>query len=138
MNIISKLVSLWNFGKLAKAQPIPEGWHTTVAAASEAATASDKLVLVKVHADWCGYCKNFDDNVSAMTHLSNFLNQSFACALVKEGTHEGKALKKTHKIVAYPCFLVFEKGGKFIGKVRGYDNAPAFIDAVKAVTDSQQ
>jgi thioredoxin-related protein len=136
MNIISKLVSLLKFGKLAEAQPIPDGWHTTVAAASEAAAATDKLVLVKVHADWCGYCKNFDDNVSAGTHLSNFLNESFSCALIKEGTHEGKGLKKTHKIVAYPCFLIF-KGGKFVGKVRGYENTPAFIDAVKIVMNSK-
>lgn len=131
MNIISKLVSFFNFGTLANATPLPAGWFETFDQAAKAAQETGKLVLVKVHADWCGYCKNFDREIESNALLSTYLRENFVGARVKEGTGEGKKLKKTYKIVAYPAFLIF-RNGEFVGKVRGYRSATEFLDAVKA------
>lgn len=130
--MISKLVSLFNFGTLSNATPLPPGWYDTLDKASEAAKPTGKLVLVKVHADWCGYCKNFDLEVESDSPLSKYLNENFVCARVKENAGEAKKLKKTYKIVAYPVFLIF-RDGEFVGKVRGYRNASEFLGDVKAL-----
>jgi len=132
MNIVSKLVSLINFGTLANATPLPTGWYSSFAEAQQAAKTQNKLVLVKVHADWCGYCKNFDKDIESTALLSNYLNEYFVCARVQEHTREGKTLKKAHKVVAYPAFLVF-RGDTFVGKVRGYRSAATFVDALKII-----
>ena len=129
MNIVSKLVSLLNFGTLANATPLPQGWYSTLAEARDVAKKTDKLVLVKVHADWCGYCKNFDQDLESKPVLANYLNEHFVCARVKENTGEAKILKKAHNIVAYPFFLVF-RGDDFVGKVRGYRGARTLADAL--------
>ncbi len=131
MNLISKLLSVFNSGEPKQEEPIPPGWHSTFAAAKDAAKETDKLVLVKVHADWCGLCKSFDNDVSSMQHLSNYLNNQFACARVKETSREGKHFKKTHKIGGFPCFLIYSSSDKFLGKVRGYDSADSFIDSLR-------
>lgn len=130
MNIVSKLVSFLNFGTLANATPLPIGWYSTFADAKEAAKQTNKLVLVKVQADWCGYCKNFDQDIESKPLLANYLNEHFVCARVVESTGEGKTLKKAHKVVAYPAFLVF-RGETFVGKVRGYQGAKTLVDALE-------
>ncbi|CAN5500156.1 hypothetical protein BH10CYA1_BH10CYA1_39530 [soil metagenome] len=132
MNIISKFVSLLSFGTLSNGTPLPVGWSDTFAEAAESAKITGKLVLVKVHADWCGYCKNFDKDIEANAHLSNYLKEKFVCARAKQSTDEGKKLKKTYKVAAYPAFLIF-RNGEFVGKVRGYRNASEFLDAVKGL-----
>lgn len=132
MNIISKLVSLFSFGTLSNATPLPPGWFDTYEAASSAAKESGKPVLVKVHADWCGYCKNFDQEVESSPLLSTYVSENFVGARVKESTGEGKKFKRTYKIVAYPAFLIF-RNGEFLGKVRGYRSVTEFLDAAKAL-----
>jgi len=133
MNIVSKLVSFFKFGTLTNSTPLPVNWYSTFAEAKAAAAqTTNKLVLVKVHADWCGYCKHFDQDIESTPFLSNYLSEHFVCARVKEGTGEGKKLKKAHKVAAYPAFLVF-RGETFVGKVRGYANAPALVDALKTL-----
>ncbi|MBS1954181.1 MAG: thioredoxin family protein [Cyanobacteria bacterium SZAS-4] len=117
---------------MSNATPLPEGWFDTFDGAAEAAKQSGKLVMVKVHADWCGYCKNFDREVDTSPLLSTYVNENFVGARIKEGTDEGKKLKKTYKIVAYPAFLIF-RNGEFVGKVRGYRSVTEFLDAVKAL-----
>lgn len=130
MNFVSKLVSFINFGTLANETPLPVGWYATFAEAMAAAKNSNKLLLVKVHADWCGYCKNFDRDIVSAPSLSDYLNEHFECARVKEHTAEGKKLRKGHKVFAYPAFLVF-RGDEFIGKVRGYRTAAEFLNEIK-------
>lgn len=130
MNVLSKFVSLLNFGTLSNATPLPEGWYESLAEATNVADASGKPVLVKVHADWCGYCKNFDEEVAYVPLLSNYLKR-YVCARVRENSAEGRKLKKEHKVAAYPTFVVY-RNGEFVGKVRGYKNAPSFVDALKA------
>jgi thiol-disulfide isomerase/thioredoxin len=131
MNILSKLVSFVNFGTLSNQTPLPQGWFDSMSAASEEAKNSDKPLLVKVHADWCGYCKNFDEEIAYVPLLSKNLSR-YDCARVNQGSAEGKKLRKEYKIFAYPAFLVF-RDGEFVGKIRGYTNAPVFVDALKAL-----
>ncbi len=130
-NLLSKLVTFINFGTLSNQTPLPEGWYGSLAEATDAAKNSEQSVLVKVHADWCGYCKNFDDEVAYVPLLTNSL-KNYVCARVNQNSAEGGKLKRHYKIFAYPAFLVF-RGGEFVGKVRGYTNAPVFVDALKAL-----
>lgn len=130
MNFVSKCVSYIRFGTLSNQTPLPENWHDSLAAASEAARVSNKPVLVKVHADWCGYCKNFDEEAGYVPLLMNKLGR-YSCARVAENSKEGRKLKKEHKIISYPTFLVFRQD-VCLGKIRGYKNAPMFVDALNS------
>ncbi len=131
MGFISKLLSNFNSGEPKHEQSLPPGWHSAHAAAAAAAKESDKMVLVKLHADWCPVCQGFDNDVSSMPKLSNYLNSQFVCARVDEKSRELKKLWKTHKIVGFPCFLIYSSSNNFLCKVRGYDSADSFIDRLK-------
>lgn len=131
LNALSKLVSFIRFGTLSNQSPLPENWYDSFAAASEVARVSNKLVLVKVHADWCGYCKNFDEEAAYVPLLKNTLGR-YVCARVTENSKEGKRLKKQHKIISYPTFLVLRQD-ECVGKIRGYKNAPMFVDALNGI-----
>lgn len=113
------------------AQP-PEGWFDTYKEALAKAGPENKMVLVKLHADWCGYCKQFDIDISSPGQMTSYIEENFVGARVKESTREGKQFKKTHKIIGFPCFLVFSSSGEFIAKVRGYQGPYSLRDALKS------
>ena len=42
---------------------LASSWHKTLAEAEAEAKKTNKLILVDMYADWCGWCKRFEQEV---------------------------------------------------------------------------
>jgi thioredoxin-related protein len=101
-------------------------WHNLdsgIAAAKE----SHKMMLIDLYTEWCGYCKKLDQNTFTNTELINYLNDKFVCIKVNaEDSHLGKKINKEYKSTGYPCALVFDDRGDFLGQFEGYTNPSGY------------
>jgi thioredoxin-related protein len=82
-----------------------------------------KMILVDLYTDWCHFCKKLDQNTLSDPQVTAYLNEKFICVKVNaENNREGKKIKNNFAIEGYPCTLVFDQTGTFMGKFAGYTN----------------
>lgn len=132
MSLVQKLRFLVSPEARADAQILPAGWSNSLSDALQAAQdTGKKFVLVKVHADWCSYCRKLDLDMAGDSDLAYYVRTNFACARVKENTRDGKVYRKEHKIIGFPCCLIYKSDGTFLEKIRGYPSAEAFFESLR-------
>jgi len=102
----------------------------------ELASALNKYVLVDYYADWCAYCKTFEDYVltdpSVKALLSDFI--LLQVDVTKNDSEDIRLLKHT-SVLAPPTFLFYGPDGKEVRKYRivGEMNTTKFIERVNLV-----
>lgn len=102
-----------------------------------------KMILVDLYTDWCRYCKKLDETTFTDPKLIDYLNDKFVCVKANaETSKEGRRIKKEFTINGYPCTLVFNETGTYLGKFEGCTNASGYkimVDKIinKPVADSQ-
>lgn len=90
----------------------------------ERVLASDKPVLVKFHADWCGYCK-----VLAPTIETLAAEYDDRAAFVAVDVDEGKEIAGEYDVSGIPLVLVFA-GGTVQSRIEGAQDAAAYREAL--------
>src|ERR1044071_1819398 len=105
------------------ATPAELEWKT-IAQALEQAPAANKLLILDVYTDWCGWCKRMDRDTYADSTVREYLNSRFVPSKMnpeKEGklTFDGKEL--THGefgqalgIRGYPATVIFNEQGEVL------------------------
>jgi thiol:disulfide interchange protein len=111
-------------------------WSTSLATSLAQAKLKRKYVLADVYTDWCGWCKRLDRDTFANPQMMSYLNTKWVCAKINaEGSAEGKEVASKYRVSGFPCALVFDPSGKFIGKLSGYfkpdDYQKALEDLIK-------
>jgi len=102
----------------------------------ELASALNKYVLVDYYADWCTYCKTFEDYVltdpGVKALLSDFI--LLQVDVTKNDSEDIRLLKHTN-VLAPPTFLFYGPDGKEVRKYRivGEMNTTKFIERVNLV-----
>ena len=102
-----------------------------------AAKAAGKYVMLDFYADWCTYCKQFEDyvfnNKEVLALLKDFV---LLQADVTANDEKDQALNKFTSVPAPPAILFFNKNGKEIRNYRivGNMDAKTFIKHVKEIT----
>lgn len=105
----------------------------------DAAGAAGKHVMLDFYADWCTYCKQFEDYVfsdkAVQDRLKNFV---LLKADVTANDEQDQALNKHTEVAAPPAILFFDKNGKEIRKYRvvGAMDAKTFLARVNQAIDS--
>ncbi|MCW8986373.1 MAG: protein-disulfide reductase DsbD [Gammaproteobacteria bacterium] len=100
------------------------------------AKAAGKYIMLDFYADWCTYCKQFEDyvftNKSVQTLLKDFV---LLQADVTANDEQDQALNKFTSVQAPPAILFFGKDGKEIRNYRivGNMDAETFIKHVKQI-----
>jgi len=90
-----------------------------------------KYVLADVYTDWCGWCKRLDKEAFSNDGMAKLLNEKFVCVKANaEDKGAGEKLAGQYKVSGYPCALVFDQSGKFIGKVSGYRDPKSYEAAL--------
>ena len=90
-----------------------------------------KYVLADVYTDWCGWCKRLDKETFSNDGMVKFLNDKFVCVKANaEDNGSGQKLAGQYKVAGYPCALVFDQNGKFIGKISGYRDPKGYEAAL--------
>ncbi len=101
-----------------------------------AAKAAGKYIMLDFYADWCTYCKQFEDYVFSNPEVQ-FLLKDFVLlqADVTANDAGDQALNKYTSVQAPPAILFFGKDGKEIRNYRivGNMDAETFIKHVKLI-----
>jgi thioredoxin-related protein len=112
-------------------------WSKEVDKSLESAKHDQKYVLADVYTDWCHWCKKLDQDTFSDSNMVNYLNGKFICIKVNAEDHgEGTKIAKKYRVSGFPCALVFDQSGKFIGKISGYYPPADYQKAVTALVES--
>lgn len=119
-------------GHSASAFNLGLGWKASLESALSEAQQKQKYVLADVYTDWCGWCKKLDKDTFQDAQMVKYLKSKFICVkLNAEGSKEGKAAAKKYHVHGFPCSLVFNTEGKFIGRLSGYMEPDKFQSALE-------
>lgn len=102
----------------------------------EAAKAAGKYVMLDFYADWCTYCKQFEDYVFNKPDVQTLLKDFVLLqADVTDNDEQDQGLSKFTHVQAPPAILFFNKQGMEIKSYRivGAMDHPTFIQHVKKV-----
>ncbi|MGD8925296.1 MAG: protein-disulfide reductase DsbD [Thioalkalispiraceae bacterium] len=100
------------------------------------AKATGKYVMLDFYADWCTYCKDFEDYVFSNPEVQRLLADFVLLqADVTAGDKGDESLLKATGVIAPPSILFWDKDGKEKKKYRivGSMNAQQFIDRVNLI-----
>ncbi len=96
-------------------------WNKQVDKSLEQAKTEHKYVLADVYTDWCSWCKRLDEQTFSDKDMAKFLSGKFVCIKVNaEDNAEGAKLASKYNVKGYPCALVFDQSGTYIGKISGF------------------
>lgn len=96
-------------------------WQHDLRTSLSMAKRTQKLVLIDVYTDWCGWCKRLDRDVYSNAKIAQFVDSQFVpLKMDAEDNGEGQAFAKKLEIRGYPCTVVLDANGKVRGMFYGY------------------
>jgi thiol:disulfide interchange protein DsbD len=99
---------------------------------STLAASDGRFVMLDFYADWCVACKEFEQYTFADPRVVNQLRQfRLLKADVTDNTADDAALLKRFGLFGPPGIIFFDKKGKQVTKVIGYQDAETFIQTLR-------
>jgi thioredoxin 1 len=89
------------------------------------AQAEGSLVLVEFYADWCGRCRDFEQETWRNPDISQFINEEFIC--IKVDVDLNSTLRNMFHVTSLPTVVFLSSSGVEVGRI-GYVSASAFLD----------
>ncbi|MBI2214411.1 MAG: thioredoxin family protein [Acidobacteria bacterium] len=136
MKRISGLAALVVAMTLAPQVAAAGTWHKTVAKAQAEAKQGNKLIVVDLWADWCGWCKRMDQEVFPSETFQAAAKNWSLLKLDTEDGAEGSKVAAQFGIRSLPTLLVLTHDLTLAGVVQGYAPPEQFVARVEAVEDS--
>lgn len=143
--VLSLLILCFADPVFAQTESVPGPvWLPFEDALAEAAK-DDKILLVNVYTDWCGYCKKMDAKVYDRPKVAEALREHFALTKVNPENkwnrieYDGKTYKPAKLIKelggnpakTYPTFLFVKPGAELESmEVRGFHDEEAFLQVL--------
>jgi thiol:disulfide interchange protein len=111
-------------------------WQDDYDKALAAAKTDNKIVIVDVYTDWCGWCKKLDKDVYADAGVQAKLAKDFVTVKINpEKSKENAEFARKFGVYGYPHILFLDAGGKKISEIRGYIPAKDFAEKLVALAD---
>jgi len=111
-------------------------WKTTIAEARAEARAKDRLILVDMYADWCGWCKKMALEVFPSEAFQNRAKDLVLLKVDTEDGKEGTKLANDMGVTTLPTFLLLTPDMTLAGTIRGYAPAQQFVKQIDATVAS--
>ena len=121
---IITIFAISNINKISKPQnqtqdqQIRLQWSTDLNSAFKLAEKSNKLVFVDFYANWCGYCKQLDEDTFTDPNVQARLTQGYV--LVKVNTDKNPDLASQYKVYGLPTLVVMDAYGNEIKRQEGF------------------
>jgi thioredoxin-related protein len=110
-------------------------WHKTIAPAQKVAKEKNRLILVDMYADWCGWCHRFEQEVFPAEAFQNATEDLVLLRLNTEDKGEGTNLARRYNVSSLPTFLLLAPDLSIAGIIRGYAPANEFVKMLKDTED---
>ncbi|MCZ7651203.1 MAG: thioredoxin family protein [Thermoanaerobaculia bacterium] len=95
-------------------------WSTDPDAAFARAAREDRLVIVALYADWCGWCRKLEREVFPSERFLSFARPFVLLRANVEDGGAGSALRDRHRAGSLPTLLVLDARQVRIAEVEGY------------------
>ncbi len=90
-----------------------------------------KKVYLSFYADWCGFCKVFDNTTYKDPRVISFLNENFIS--IRVNTDKEKSLAADYRVTGLPSNWFISETGERIGNRPGYIQPKEFLIFLKYV-----
>ncbi len=106
-------------------------WLKSMAAAQKEAKSKQRLIFVDLYADWCGWCKRFEQEVFPSQVFQKASNDLVLLRLNTEDRAEGTKMSQQFQVTSLPTFLLLTPEGTIAGIIRGYAPPDQFTKMLK-------
>jgi thiol-disulfide isomerase/thioredoxin len=96
------------------------GWSSDPEAAFARAEREDRLVLVALYADWCGWCRKLEREVFPSDRFVSFARPFVLLRANVEDGGAGSELRDRHRAGSLPTLLVLDARQVRVAEVEGY------------------
>ncbi len=95
------------------------------------ARAENRLVMIDVFTDWCGWCKKLDAETYSDARVADALKEFIAIKVNAE--KGGEAVAERYGVDGFPTILFVSGSGQIVKKVEGYVDADEMLRIVQAL-----
>lgn len=133
------VVALLVTGSCARRSPAPARGEKASAAfaalslgdALERARAENRLVMVDVYTDWCGWCKKLDSETFGDARVAEALKAVVPIRLNAE--KEGEAVAGKYDVRGFPTVLFLSAAGEEVRRIEGYVDAEEMLKVLASL-----
>ncbi len=105
--------------------------------ALEQAKKENKLIFIDCYTSWCGPCKMMAKTVFTDPEVAALFNEVFVNVKMDMEKGEGKQLKETYQVTAYPTMHFINGAGEVVHTVVGSVDAAALIRQANLARDGK-
>ena len=119
-------------------------WRPLEAGFAEA-KKSNKIIMIDVYTDWCGWCKKLDRDVYGSSDVADYLNRQYVIiklnaeskskVLFDKTSYTEAELSQAFGVSGYPTILFFDSNGEPLDKLGGFVPANEFLPIIKYFGD---
>jgi thiol:disulfide interchange protein len=108
-------------------------WHRSLGRALEAAKSENKVVVVDVYTDWCGWCKKMDQVIYADPLIVGLSRHEVFLKLDAEDGGEGEQFARRQGVTGYPTTIILDGQGRNLKVAKGFLQSPQrLLDVVES------
>lgn len=102
------------------------------------ARATNKLIFLDLYTDWCGPCREMDNEVFPLKVVGDLYNASFINYKLNAEKGDGISVAKQYKVNSYPTYLFVNGNGELIYRLSGKKSPENFLQEGKnAIIESK-
>lgn len=111
-------------------------WENNYDTALLKAKKEQKLVMVDVYTDWCGWCKRLDKDTYGNKEVETKLSKNFIAVKINpEKSAKNASLAKEFGTRGYPHIVFLDAAGKKLSEIGGYLPAGDFLKRLDKVAE---
>lgn len=113
-------------------------WETNLDSALNLAKADNKVVIVDVYTDWCGWCKKMDKVIYADPAIVSLSREQVFLKFDAEDGGQGQQFAKRMGVRGYPTTIILNSDGERLKAQSGFMGTPErFIQFVESARASR-
>jgi len=107
-------------------------WNHKLSDALSQASSGDKLIIVDVVADWCGWCRQMETQTWTNSKVVQLTQQYVFLRLNGEKERDGIELAERFQVDGYPTVMLLNADGTEFDRFEGFMSADRFLNRLNA------
>ena len=113
-------------------------WHRDPNEAANLARPGNKLIIVDVYTDWCGWCRKMDQEIYTDPRVAALSRQHVFLKLNAEDRGAGEDFARQAGVTGFPTTVILNSEGRVLDTKKGFIPSPeAFVQFVRRARASQ-